>query len=132
MYNSVFFDKSFKSGILHLISFIPFLLYVILMNVLKPPAEVKYQDDTVAQLYATAVYLNYLNTMSNPVLYYFTSSSFKTYITEWARKWWSKVRGQEGVRGSALELNTVSSRETASGLSGNRGVKVETSVMTSG
>ena len=104
-------------AILHLISFMPFLAYVITMNILKPSREVKYRTDTVAQLWATAVYLNYLNTMSNPVLYYFTSASFKTYV----RRWWMKVRGEEGGGSSGMELSTASNlRGSVSVLSGNK------------
>ena len=95
-------------AILHLVSFVPFLLYVVSMNILNPPPQVKYRGDKVAQLYATAVYLNYLNTMSNPVLYYFTSASFKKYVRRSLRNLWS--RDQE--RGSVFELNTVSSEKS--------------------
>ena len=93
------------------------------MNILNPPREVKYRDDTVAQLWATAVYLNYLNTMSNPVLYYFTSASFKKYVRRSLRRLWSGVGGGGGevgsVRGSVYELNKVSSSKQ-----GNSGVVI--------
>ena len=107
---------------LHLVSFVPFLLYVISMNILNPPREVKYRNDTVAQLWATAVYLNYLNTMSNPVLYYFTSASFKKYVRRSLRRLLSGAGGGGevgSVRGSVYELNTVSSSKQ-----GNSGVVI--------
>ena len=107
-------------AILHLVSFMPFPLYVILMNVLRPSRDLKYRNSTVAQLYAAAVYVNYLNTMSNPVLYYFTSASFKEYIGRWRRMLWNRMRGRRDERvGSALELRTMT-RSGSSIISSNK------------
>ena len=80
-------------GITYLLSFVPFLFYIILANILKlTPAE-KYRDDVVAQVYAGVLYVNYLNTMCNPILYYFTSASFNKYIRRYSSYWWSRLPG---------------------------------------
>ena len=77
---------------LFLVSFMPFLIYVITVNILKPPPAMKYRNNTVAQLFAATNYVNYLNTMSNSILYYFTSASFKVYVRQTCSRWFGWAR----------------------------------------
>ena len=101
-------------GITYLISFVPYLLYVVLANILKlTPAE-KYRDEVVAQVYTGVLYVNYLNTMCNPVLYYFTSASFNRYVRTYSSYWWGRLNGtQTGpIRNLDLSSDTLS-RENA-------------------
>ena len=101
-------------SVLHLISCMPFLLYIVVMNSLKPSSEVKYRNSTVAQLYAAANFVNYLNTMCNPVLYYFTSASFSAYIREHSRRLLGRVR-RVGVVDTVLDTTrSVSASEKES------------------
>ena len=101
-------------GITYLISFVPYLLYVVLANILKlTPAE-KYRDEVVAQVYTGVLYVNYLNTMCNPVLYYFTSASFNRYVRRYSSDWWGRLNGtQKGpIKNLDLSSDTLS-RENA-------------------
>ena len=107
-------------SILHLVSCVPFLLYIIIINILKPSPAVKYRSDTVAQLYAAANYVNYRNTMCNCVLYYFTSASFSAYVRSYGRKWLSRV-----VRVGDVDLNTGTTRSTSASDRESRRVEVE-------
>ena len=107
-------------SILHLVSCVPYLLYVIIMNILKPSPAVKFRSSTVAQLYAAANYVNYLNTMCNCVLYYFTSASFSAYVRGYSRKWLGRV-----ARVGDVELNTGATRSTSVSERECRRVQVE-------
>ena len=97
-------------SILHLVSCVPYLLYTVLMNVLKPSAEVKYRNSTVAQLYAGANYVNYLTTMCNPVLYYFTSASFGAYIRRCSRNWMGRISRVGDVEMQNTGITSVGER----------------------
>ena len=79
-------------SVLHIASNFPFLLYIILINTLPILKAVKYRNSSVAQLFATANYIAYLNTMCNPIMYYFTSTSFATYVRDFSRQWLNRIR----------------------------------------
>ena len=100
-------------GITFLVSFVPYLLYVILANILKlTPAE-KYRDHVVAQVYAGVLYVNYLNTMCNPILYYFTSASFNKYIRRFSMYWWGRLRGTQIGPLRDLNFSSTATQDTA-------------------
>lgn len=80
----------------YMVTFLPYLAYIIVANVLKLPPRVKYRDHLVAHVYVLALYINYLNTFINPVLYYYTSASFKRYIRKWRGYWSSRVGAVSG------------------------------------
>ena len=98
-------------GITYLLSFIPYLLYVTLANALKLTSAQKYRDNVVGQLYGGALYVNYLNIMCNPILYYFTSASFNRYVRRYWRYWWGRVNGSQ--TGPIRNLDLSYTRENA-------------------
>ena len=109
-------------GITYLLSFIPYLLYVILANALKLTSAQKYRSNVVGQLYAGALYVNYLNTTCNPILYYFTSASFNRYVRRYASYWWGRMNGTQTGPMRNLDLSVTrdnverKSRESSRGL----------------
>ena len=65
----------FSVALIYMISFVPFLVYTIISRAID-----EYYVDPMAQFFIIASYVNYLSSMCNPLLYYYTSASFKRFI----------------------------------------------------